>query len=59
MSKEREKHNYTGQTPSDKPSKELTNPPDKSNSRKKAAGPKKISTTAKMPNLGNRNDIGR
>jgi len=58
MSKEREKHNYTGQMPSDKASKALTNPPDKNNSRKKA-GPKKISTTAKMPNLGNRNDIGR
>ena len=57
MSKERGKRNHTGQSPSDIPSEALINPPRKR--ERKKSEPKKISTTGRSPNLGNRNDIGR
>jgi hypothetical protein len=58
MTDEKDKHNHTGQTPSDLPTSRLTDPP-------KKKGPKKnvskagFNTTAKDPNLGSRNSTGR
>lgn len=58
MSDEKLKHNHTGQTPSDKPSKKLINPP-KKKGEKKPVSKGDLNTTAKDPNLGSRNTTGR
>ena len=54
----KEKHNHTGQTPSNVPSKKLINPPKKKGSRKVSAKGD-FNTTAKDPKLGSRNTTGR
>lgn len=59
MTDDKAKHNHTGQTPSDVPSKKLLNPPKKKKGAKKADSKSGFNTTAKDPNLGSRNDTGR
>lgn len=58
MTGDKSKHNHTGQTPSDIPSKKLINPP-KRKGAKKTDSKSGFNTTAKDPNLGSRNSTGR
>jgi len=58
MATDKNKHNHTGQTPSDIPSKKLTNPPKKKGAKKNVSK-SDFNTTAKDPNLGSRNTTGR
>lgn len=58
MAGEKDKHNHTGQTPSDKPSGKLIHPPSKKGS-KKGTVKSDFNTTAKDPKLGSRNETGR
>jgi len=53
-----EKRNQDGDMPSNTPSEKLKNPPDKDRQKEPEREPGKNST-AKDPNLGNRNPIGR
>jgi hypothetical protein len=55
---EKEKRNHTGQQPSDKPSEKLINPPDPDRPKKMNRKSNR-NTTAKDPNLGNRDPILR
>ena len=58
MTDGKSEHNHTGQTPADVPSEKLINPPRKK-VQKKAVSKGDFNTTAKDPNLGNRNSTGR
>jgi hypothetical protein len=58
MLDEKDRHNHTGQTPSDIPSEKLIHPP-KKKGLKKAVSKGDFNTTAKDPNLGSRNTTGR
>ena len=55
---EKDKHNHTGQTPSDIPSEELIHPRKKQVKKAETKG-SGFNTTAKDPNLGSRNTTGR
>ena len=58
MTDEKARHNHTGQTPTDVPSKKLINPP-KKKGLKKPVTKTDFNTTAKDPKLGSRNTTGR
>lgn len=58
MTDEKQRHNHTGQMPSDIPSKELINPPKHKHQKKESTKPDG-NITAKDPNLGSRNTTGR
>ncbi|WP_207423626.1 hypothetical protein [Desertivirga brevis] len=59
MEDEKDRHNHTGQTPSNVPSEKLINPPKRNNLKKKIDRRSDFNSTAKDPNLGNRNNTGR
>ncbi|HEX8376843.1 MAG TPA: hypothetical protein VF602_03435 [Pedobacter sp.] len=56
MINENDKHNHTGQTPSDVPSPKLISPPKKKGS-KKITSKAGFNKTAKDPVLGSRNGV--
>lgn len=57
MTDEKDRHNHTGQTPTDVPSEKLIHPPKQH--PKKESTKIKGNTTAKDPKLGSRNTSGR